>query len=355
MMPFFFFLWTILSPGEPVSARSPLLTPEDLNRPVSWPAPQTVPVTRQDAHRVAFRGYRDEDAVRSTLPQLYGLSRGAPLDLRPYFEVKVANTYADLDEDAAAFQLLEKFFERKGNRPYQGGIDGFPETFEGLRRRAGLLLARVLARNGIKEASEAVLGGLTPVTGYEALLIAEIYMLLGDGDAVKHHLVQASGKSDGHPDSRWGHAFIPMRGIQIARAAGRDSLAAAWGAGFIRKGRDAEIRPQWRASWDIAARTLDPGGPVPKILIDGTYEGSCPGFDGDIRVRLEIEGGRISALRVTAQAESRPYGALTVIPRRILKHQSLAVDAVTGATVTSSAVIAAAEDALIRAGGGKRP
>lgn len=328
-------------------------TLDELRQPVTWPQPQTRSVTARDAGMVAFRGNRDETAMRKTLPQLYGLSQKASLDLRPYFEVKLANVYADLDEDPAAYQSVNHFLDKKGKRPCQGGIDGFPQTCDGLRRLAHLLKARILARNGLTEACGQVLSNCQPRTGYEELLFAEICALLGHENAAQTHLTQAMSKPDGHPESNWGTTLIPLRAISLARSIGLDSLVITWGAPLVQKGRDAEKRPQWNSSWAIMDKivryTRDGVQADWQTLKDGTYTGTCLGFEGEILVSLTVANGRLDALTLSNETESRPFSALTVIPRRIKGHQSLTVDVVTGATATSCAIITAAEEALIKA------
>ena len=59
-----------------------------------------------------------------------------------------------------------------------------------------------------------------------------------------------------------------------------------------------------------------------------------------------VQGGRIDSIRVTRHKEKQFYTALTDTPAQIVAKQSLRVDATTGATVTSEAVISATAKAL---------
>ena len=82
---------------------------------------------------------------------------------------------------------------------------------------------------------------------------------------------------------------------------------------------------------------------------DGTYRGSSPGYAGDVHVEVAVKGGRIESVEVTAYKEKQFYSALTDTPRQIVQKQGLkGVDAVTGATVTSEAIINAVARALAR-------
>ncbi len=81
-------------------------------------------------------------------------------------------------------------------------------------------------------------------------------------------------------------------------------------------------------------------------LTDGTYRGSGTGYDAPIDVKVTVKGGKIEAIAVTNARESRPYRSIKDIPTQIIKAQSLRIDAVTGATMTSNAVIMAVAKAL---------
>jgi uncharacterized protein with FMN-binding domain len=86
-------------------------------------------------------------------------------------------------------------------------------------------------------------------------------------------------------------------------------------------------------------------------LRDGVYKANALGYaDGkDMTITLTIRGGRMSDIKVAHQ-EKIDLGATTIIPQRIVAQQSLAVDAVTGATVTSQGIIDGTFKALKQAG-----
>jgi uncharacterized protein with FMN-binding domain len=80
---------------------------------------------------------------------------------------------------------------------------------------------------------------------------------------------------------------------------------------------------------------------------DGTYQGVSPSYAGDLRVRVVIQGGRIVSVEVTDHKDKQFYSALTDTPRQIVEKQGIkGVDAVTGATITSEAIINAVARAL---------
>ena len=89
-------------------------------------------------------------------------------------------------------------------------------------------------------------------------------------------------------------------------------------------------------------------------LQPGTYTGTGTGHGGPIEVQLVIDGaGRIADLQILSESETPGYaaGALELLPRSIVKKQSLGLDAVAGATLSSNGVLAAAAEAIAKAGG----
>lgn len=87
-----------------------------------------------------------------------------------------------------------------------------------------------------------------------------------------------------------------------------------------------------------------------KDLNDGIYQGEAMGYIDDVRVEITVAAGKITDAVVTQHRENRPKTALTAMPRAIVARQGIeGIDAVTGATVTSRAVLNAARQALDKA------
>jgi uncharacterized protein with FMN-binding domain len=84
---------------------------------------------------------------------------------------------------------------------------------------------------------------------------------------------------------------------------------------------------------------------------DGSYPGKAEGVHGEIDLTVTVEKGKISRIEVTKQEEAAGVSdaAFAEVPRRIIEKQSTAVDAVSGASMTSKAIMAAAQDALAKA------
>jgi uncharacterized protein with FMN-binding domain len=112
-------------------------------------------------------------------------------------------------------------------------------------------------------------------------------------------------------------------------------------------------RNQRRAAANIQAiklfDTLDLGR-VP----DGAYRSASLGYEADVQVEVVVKTNRIESVRVTGHREKQFYSSLTDTPRKIIEKQSLkGIDATSGATITSEAIINATAKAL--SGAMKRP
>lgn len=86
---------------------------------------------------------------------------------------------------------------------------------------------------------------------------------------------------------------------------------------------------------------------------EGSYTGTAEGYHGDLTVTTEIDqDGKIVGITIGQHTETDGIGTVAAekIPRRIMEAQSLDVDAVSGATVTSEGVIEAVADSLKAAG-----
>ncbi len=85
---------------------------------------------------------------------------------------------------------------------------------------------------------------------------------------------------------------------------------------------------------------------------DGTYTATTQGFGGEIIAEVTISGGAITDVKVTGDSETEGLGSVAVekIPGRVLEAQSLAVDGISGATVSSTAIFDALTAALAEAG-----
>lgn len=101
------------------------------------------------------------------------------------------------------------------------------------------------------------------------------------------------------------------------------------------------------AASETAETEAEAGG-----VTDGTYTGTARGNNGDITVEVTITEGKLEAVKVVNQAETRGISdfALKVLPERMVESQSVAVDAISGCTMTSNGIINAVSDCLKQAG-----
>lgn len=84
----------------------------------------------------------------------------------------------------------------------------------------------------------------------------------------------------------------------------------------------------------------------------GTYEGSGTGKNGSIKVSVEVSNDSIKKVDILEQNETPSIAkdALEKIPQDIVKEQSLAIDTISGATITSQGILDAVKDALSSSG-----
>lgn len=84
----------------------------------------------------------------------------------------------------------------------------------------------------------------------------------------------------------------------------------------------------------------------------GTYEGTAKGHGGDVKAKVTVTADKITEIVIDAPNETEGIGsgAAKVVIEKIMNSQNLAVDTVSGATVSSTAMIAAITAALEKAG-----
>lgn len=109
------------------------------------------------------------------------------------------------------------------------------------------------------------------------------------------------------------------------------------------------------------------GGDKATALKAGTYTATAKGMNDDITVEVEVSEKEIVSIKVVEESETPGIGSplkdaegnelteggvapVVSIPAAIVENQSLEVDGVAGATITSYAVKSAVEDALTQAG-----
>lgn len=84
------------------------------------------------------------------------------------------------------------------------------------------------------------------------------------------------------------------------------------------------------------------------MLKNGTYEATAKGQMDDITLEVTVDNNKIENINIVKAEETPGIGdiALERLPKAIIQEQSVEVDTVSGATVTSNAVISAVTEAL---------
>lgn len=84
----------------------------------------------------------------------------------------------------------------------------------------------------------------------------------------------------------------------------------------------------------------------------GTYIASSQGYHGEVKLEVVVSEEKIEEIKILEHDETQGVGTVAVekIPGWIIENQSLAADVVSGATITSNAIITAVEAALTEAG-----
>ena len=86
-----------------------------------------------------------------------------------------------------------------------------------------------------------------------------------------------------------------------------------------------------------------------KRIPDGIYRDSSVGYSGQVFVEVSVAAGRISDVKVTKHTEKQWYSSITDTRRQILlKQGAKGVDATSGATITSEAILNATLKALAK-------
>ena len=94
------------------------------------------------------------------------------------------------------------------------------------------------------------------------------------------------------------------------------------------------------------------GAAMAEGMTPGTYEAAAQGFHGDVKLSVTVDAEKITAIDILEHSETEGIGAaaLPKLVEAVLANQTIGVDSVAGATVTSEAFKAAMTDALTHAG-----
>ncbi len=247
--------------------------------------------------------------------------------------------------------------------------DERPETKARIMDRLGHIYTALLSdyARGAFWYRSAASAGLTSTD--QTVDLARCYWELGNGNMAAETLAQLK-----HPNSSavllWAQIGYVDRALQVAAiaAVGRQAAAVNVAAGEVcrsrgdyrlarayydkvnsgssRHGRRRADVYRRCANAALAAFPVMASWDVGKIA-DGVYGGSAAGFRGDVEVSVAVRNHAIVGVEVLDHEEDWFFTSLEDIPRQLLAQQKFeGVDAVTGATVTSVAIMNAAAEAL---------
>ena len=102
----------------------------------------------------------------------------------------------------------------------------------------------------------------------------------------------------------------------------------------------------------VPAAALTEEAPAEALFTPGTYDAEAQGFGGPVKVTLTVDEDEILSVAIEGPDETPALGGVAVdtMDDLILNARTPNVDGVAGATVTSSAIITAATEALTAAG-----
>lgn len=207
--------------------------------------------------------------------------------------------------------------------------------------------------------------------GRDPLLLADCYWKMGSKEMAVEILVRIQGDPTRNCSiiKLWSDMGELERALQLAeqegargrmvayltaadacRKAGQYQQALAYyekavAADTNAKATDAKMNSQ-RARAGIEAIKVFDALDLSRIA-DGQYKGSSYAFTGPLEVTVTVKSARIETVTVSKHTEKQFYSSINDTTRQILQKQSLkGVDATSGATVTSEAIIQATAKAL---------
>ena len=87
-------------------------------------------------------------------------------------------------------------------------------------------------------------------------------------------------------------------------------------------------------------------------LLPGSYEAESVGMGGKVVTQVVVDENNIKEIKIVHHYETPNVGTVVIekIPIEIIERQTLSIDAVTGATLTTNAILRSVEDCLNQAG-----
>ena len=171
--------------------------------------------------------------------------------------------------------------------------------------------------------------------------VARLWSEVGENEKALKMAVER-GKDDPHV------GFLAAGDICRAMARGKEALGYYQKVLDGPKGEGDMKQAKERAKASIEAVKLVDTLDIKRVP-DGIYRDSSVGYSGQVFVEVSVAAGRISDLKVTKHTEKQWYSSITDTRRQILlKQGAKGVDATSGATITSEAILNATLKALAK-------
>ena len=121
----------------------------------------------------------------------------------------------------------------------------------------------------------------------------------------------------------------------------------------MRKVCTACLTALFAAGAAVAVQADEGAKTAPTTFKPGTYTATVNGHNAPVTVTVTVSKNRIEKIDTSKNLETIGVGrvALKLMTDKILKYQSLGVDAITGASISSFAVLTGVEKCLQQAGG----
>ena len=125
-------------------------------------------------------------------------------------------------------------------------------------------------------------------------------------------------------------------------------VATVSGATYSSKGIISAVINALDLTNNIESDNEEPSNNTFTNLVDGTYEGTGTGRNGDIVVSVVVKDKKVTSITIESSREDTRYinAAKDTIINNIISKQSLDVDTVSGATMSSNGIIDAVANAL---------
>lgn len=263
-------------------------------------------------------------------------------------QIETAPMYKIWSEDSS--EELEKGWITKG------------ETLEELAEKIGLP-PKGLAK-GVAEYNAACASGTDPLGRP-----AEYLHAIGDGPYYGVELTPAFINTQGGPERNTECEVLDPEGSPIPHLYSAGELGSFYGSLYQGAGNLAECILTGQTAGKNAAAAKEPLPVLEFVkaqqpeayraeetqqevtLGEGEYMGSAVGM-ALLTLKIKVENGKLADIEIISETETKALGdiAISKMTERILEAQSTDVDTVSGATLTSNAMIAAVNQAMEAAG-----